>query len=77
MTALLVEKWNVSSARPRTVPLNSPGRNDLEELNEAFTLWLNDDYHHKLHSGIEERPIDRYNASVGRVLIRRLSGRTR
>ena len=45
----------------------------LEELNEAFTLWLNDDYHHKLHSGIEERPIDRYNASVGRVLIRRLS----
>jgi len=45
----------------------------LEELNEAFVLWLKDDYHHKLHSGIEERPIDRYNASVGRVLIRRLS----
>jgi len=45
----------------------------LEELNEAFALWLKDDYHHKLHSGIEERPIDRYNASVGRVLIRRLS----
>jgi len=45
----------------------------LEELNEAFSLWLKDDYHHKLHSGIEERPIDRYNSSVGRVLIRRLS----
>jgi transposase InsO family protein len=48
----------------------------LEELNEAFVLWLKDDYHHKLHklhTGIEERPIDRYNASVGRVLIRRLS----
>jgi putative transposase len=45
----------------------------LEELNEAFALWLKDDYHHKLHTGIEERPIDRYNASVGRVLIRRLS----
>jgi len=45
----------------------------LEELNEAFALWLQDDYHHKLHSGIEERPIDRYNSSVGRVLIRRLS----
>jgi putative transposase len=45
----------------------------LEELNEAFSLLLKDDYHHKLHSGIEERPIDRYNASVGRVLIRRLS----
>lgn len=45
----------------------------LEELNEAFSLWLKDDYHHKLHTGIEERPIDRYNASVGRALIRRLS----
>jgi putative transposase len=45
----------------------------LEELNEAFSLWLKDDYHHKLHTGIEERPIDRYNVSVGRVLIRRLS----
>jgi len=45
----------------------------LEELNEAFFLWLKEDYHHKLHTGIEERPIDRYNASVGRVLIRRLS----
>jgi putative transposase len=45
----------------------------LEELNEAFSLWLKEDYHNKLHTGIEERPIDRYNASVGRVLIRRLS----
>ena len=44
----------------------------LEEINEAFSLWLKDDYHHKLHSGIGERPIDRYNSSVGRVLIRRL-----
>jgi len=45
----------------------------LEELNEAFSLWLKDDYHHKLHSGIGETPLDRYNGSVGRVLIRRLS----
>ena len=45
----------------------------IEELNEAFWLWLQDDYHHKLHSGIGERPIDRYNASVERVPTRRLS----
>jgi transposase InsO family protein len=45
----------------------------LDELNEAFGLWLKQDYHHKLHCGIWEKPIDRYNASVGRVLIRRLS----
>jgi len=45
----------------------------LQELNQAFWLWLQDDYHHKPHSGIGERPIDRYNASVARVEIRRLS----
>ena len=45
----------------------------LDELNEAFWLWLKEDYHHKLHTGIGERPIDRYNASVVRIPIRRLS----
>jgi putative transposase len=45
----------------------------LEELNQAFWLWLQEDYHHKLHTGIGQRPIDRYNASVTRVDIRRLS----
>lgn len=45
----------------------------LEELNEAFGLWLQDDYHHKLHTGIGQRPIDRYHASAQKVPIRRLS----
>ena len=45
----------------------------LLELNEAFSLWLRDDYHHRLHHGIDEKPIDRYNASLGRIEIRRLS----
>ena len=45
----------------------------LEELNEAFGLWLQEDYHHKIHTGIGEPPIDRYHASAGRVPIRRLS----
>jgi putative transposase len=45
----------------------------LEEINQAFSLWLKDDYHHKLHTGIGQRPIDRYNASAERVDIRRLS----
>jgi putative transposase len=45
----------------------------LEELNEAFWLWLQQDYHHKLHTGIGQRPIDRYNSSVSKVPIRRLS----
>jgi putative transposase len=45
----------------------------LQELNEAFWLWLQEDYHHKMHSGIDQRPIDRYDTSVERVPIRRLS----
>jgi len=45
----------------------------LEELNEAFSAWLREDYHYKVHTGIEQRPIDRYQASVTRVSIRRLS----
>jgi transposase InsO family protein len=45
----------------------------LEDINQAFWLWLQEDYHHKLHAGIGQRPIDRYNASVGRVPIRRLT----
>jgi len=45
----------------------------IEELNQTFWLWLQEDYHHKLHTGIDQRPIDRYNASIDRVPIRRLS----
>lgn len=45
----------------------------LEALTEAFARWLREDYHDKVHSGIEQRPIDRYQASVTRVSIRRLS----
>ena len=45
----------------------------LDELNEAFALWLKEDYHHKQHTGIDQRPIDRYHASAGRVDVRRLT----
>ena len=45
----------------------------LDELNQAFGLWLQEDYHHKIHTGIGETPLDRYHASAGRVPIRRLS----
>jgi transposase InsO family protein len=45
----------------------------LDEINASFRLWLRDDYHHKIHTGINERPIDRYNASIPKAAIRRLS----
>jgi hypothetical protein len=45
----------------------------LDELNESFSFWLRDDYHHKLHSGINERPIDRFNRSSSHMTISRPS----
>jgi len=45
----------------------------LEELNIAFSLWLRERYHHKVHGGIDQRPVDRYQASANRASIRRLS----
>jgi putative transposase len=45
----------------------------LTELNEAFAAWLRDDYHHKHHTGIDQKPIERYNASAAKTQSRRLS----
>ena len=43
----------------------------LEELNESFSIWLHDDYHHRQHTGIDERPIDRYHRSCSHTNISR------
>ncbi|MHC5058497.1 MAG: DDE-type integrase/transposase/recombinase [Planctomycetota bacterium] len=45
----------------------------LDALNDAFTRWLKDDYHHRHHTGIDQRPIDRYHASSAQTDIRRLA----
>jgi hypothetical protein len=45
----------------------------LQELDQIFWIWLQEDYHHKLHNGIDAKPIDRYNASPGRIELCRLS----
>lgn len=45
----------------------------LQELNDAFTVWLREDYHHKHHKGIDGRPIDRHHNSASRVQLRRLT----
>jgi len=49
------------------------GNISIEELNQAFRIWLHDDYHHKIHSGTDQRPIDRYQASLNKITVRRLS----
>jgi len=38
----------------------------LQSLNDQFEIWLRDEYHHKHHTGIDCRPIDRYQTSIAR-----------
>jgi len=45
----------------------------LKELDQLFWIWLQEDYHHKLHGGIGEKPIERYNASLAKIELRRLA----
>lgn len=45
----------------------------LDELNEAFDVWLQQDYHHRVHSSIEQTPIERYQTSLSRTEVKRLS----
>ena len=45
----------------------------LEEINEAFSLWLKEDYHHKHHRGIDEEPITRYHRSIKQTDMKRLT----
>lgn len=37
---------------------------DLRNLNEAFAQWIRERYHHRIHHGIDARPIDRYQVSI-------------
>jgi len=68
-----IERW-FRTVRDRFIPY-LVGTPSLDDLNFAFHCWLKDQYHHQVHSGIEQRPIDRYNASTGRVQLRRVSER--
>jgi hypothetical protein len=43
----------------------------LDDINDAFELWLREDYHDKPHGGIDAAPMDRYRESLLRADIRR------
>lgn len=45
----------------------------LKTLNDDFSAWLRDDYHHRVHLGIKEKPIERYNVGVNKIQTQRLS----
>ena len=45
----------------------------LEELNELFRDWIENQYHKTIHSSIDQRPIDRYINDLEKTQIKRLS----
>ena len=46
---------------------------DIAELNNLFEQWLDKEYHKQLHTGINERPIDRYFNNSAKVSIKTMS----
>lgn len=54
--------------------LSGLGQNvSLEEINEAFDLWLREDYHDKHHKGIDMTPMERYRESLAHAEVRRVT----
>lgn len=45
----------------------------IDDLNEAFALWLQDEYHHHMHYGINARPIDRFMEDIKTLSVKRLT----
>lgn len=45
----------------------------LDELNLIFEKWLQDKYHMKIHSGINDLPRNKYQASLSKTKIKRFS----
>ena len=48
----------------------------LKDLNDRFSSWLRTDYHHKHHTGISTRPIDRYQTSIASYPLKRIDEET-
>lgn len=44
----------------------------LSELNQRFSSWLRTEYHHRHHTGIDARPMDRLQSSIARYPLKRV-----
>ncbi len=55
------------TVRERFLPLLPHPLTSLEQLNEAFFLWLEEDYHRKEHSALGMSPLNRYLSQVNQL----------
>lgn len=47
--------------------------NSIEELNTSFSSWLDKDYHKCFHTGIKNKPLDKWMDKLKRTNIKRIS----
>lgn len=57
------------TVRERFLPLIPHNMSSIEELNQAFFRWLEEDYHRKIHSGLGMSPLDKYLSQVKQLKI--------
>jgi putative transposase len=51
--------------------LRLPDIDNIDSLNEAFHLWLQDDYHRHMHYGINAKPLDRFMEDIKTTSLKR------
>lgn len=57
-----------STVRKRFLPLlTDEDLSSLDNLNQRFFLWLEEDYHRKIHSAIKMTPLDKYMSQISRI----------
>ena len=68
-----IERYH-RTVRQKFLSLIEPDRiEDLDQLNELFRRWLDQDYHRQFHHGIGETPMDRMMNSLKTTAVKKIS----
>lgn len=57
------------TVRERFLPLLPHSMTSLNELNQAFWQWLEEDYHRRVHSALGMSPLDKYLSQSNQVKV--------
>lgn len=57
------------TVRERFLPLLPKRLTSLEELNQDFLRWLEEDYHRRIHASLGMSPLDKYMSQVSKIKV--------
>jgi len=66
-----IERFNRTVRQKFLSVLRLP--DNIDDLNEAFDLWLQDEYHRHMHYGINARPLDRFMDDIKTTSVKRVT----